>query len=130
MNTVSFHIGQMYHLFDDEEFLRDIYGFDDNPVEKARTARLWYVKFLLVLAFGMAFNARGQGGDAPLGSNLFLRAMSMLPSTTHLYREPVASIEILCSVSLYLQSVDMRNLAYNYGRKLSHILPIERLFRR
>ena len=118
VDTVKFHIGQMYHLYDEDDFMHDLYGFYDSPFEKARTARLWYIQFLLVLAFGMAFNAGGQEATAPPGSHLFARAMTMLPGTTHLYREPVASIEILCSISFYLQSADMRNLAYNYVRAL------------
>jgi proline utilization trans-activator len=96
--------------------MANLHTFYDNPTENARQLKMWFIQFLLVLAFGKAFLQPAMTSGIPPGSEYFLRAMNMIPDTERLYREPVPAIEVLCMVSLYLQSVDMRCSAYGYVR--------------
>ena len=121
-NTVIFHIGHFFYLFDEAGFIRELYEFYEKPSEKMRTSKMWYIQFLLVLAFGKAFLERPAKSSAPPGSKYFIQAMNLLPNTEAMYREPILAIETLCMVSLYLQSVDMRRSAYSYVRAQA-ILP-------
>lgn len=115
-NTVIFHIGHLFYLFDEAGFIRELYEFHEKPSEKVRTSKMWYIQYLLILAFGKAFLERPAKSTAPPGSKYFIQAMNLLPNTEAMYREPILAIEILCMVSLYLQSVDMRRSAYSYVR--------------
>jgi len=103
INTVRSHLGQLFHLFD--------------PVEKAKSARLWLVQFKLVLAFGKAFLAQSSTAGVPPGFEHFSNAMASLPDIMSLNQSkyPLESIEIFCLVALYLQSADHRNAAYVYA---------------
>ena len=46
------------------------------------------------------------------GEELFIRAMELLPDPAYMFNEPIASIEMLCVIALYLQAADMRTSAY------------------
>lgn len=113
-NTVKFNICQTFSLFDEIEFTKTLHDFYNSPVEVAAKSRLWYVQFLLVIAFGKAFLQQGRIDSTPPGSIFFVRAMNLLPNSESLYSEPVPAIETLCMISLYLQSVEMRCSAYSY----------------
>ncbi|THY14499.1 hypothetical protein D6D00_09772 [Aureobasidium pullulans] len=113
INAVKFHCGQMFHLFDEETFMRCFAIFHDPTViDKSSLMPLWFVHYLLILAFGKAFLARGTRGRRPPGAELFVQAMQLLPDTTFLCVRPVQTIEILCCACLYLQSLDYRSPAY------------------
>ena len=113
-NTVKFRICQLFHLVDEAGYMSELYEFYKNPSEKIRTSKLWYIQFLLILAFGKALLERPAKSTTPPGSVFFVQAMDLLPNTEDLYAEPILAIEVLCMVSLYLQSVDMRRSAYSY----------------
>ncbi|KAH7078116.1 hypothetical protein BKA63DRAFT_279762 [Paraphoma chrysanthemicola] len=115
-NTVKFHLGQTYHLFDESSFLVKLDEFYDSltPLEPTDSARLWHVHFLLVTALGQALLAPVMSGNCPAGNNLVARALDLLPDAHGLYVDPIVSIELLCCLSLYLQSIDHRNSAYVY----------------
>lgn len=114
-NIVKFHIGLYFHLWDDSLLATQLHRFytqDDMSVTDSN--RTWLVQLYLIMAFGKALTVRGRRDRSPPGSNYFTLAMSLLPDLAYLYRDVVASIEILCTISLYLQSADHRNAAYLY----------------
>ena len=116
-NTVKFRICQMFDLFDEAEFMKELHEFYTEPSEKLRCSKMWCIKYFLIVAFGKAFLERSTKPTSPPGSTYFIQAMNLLPNSEDLYREPIIAIEILCMVSLYLQSSDMRRSAYSYVRK-------------
>ncbi|RMD41182.1 hypothetical protein DV735_g3961, partial [Chaetothyriales sp. CBS 134920] len=113
INTASFHCGQIFHLFEEEEFMRyfAIFHQDKNGID--RVPLLWYVHYLLVVAFGKAFVARNAPDGPPPGAGLFVEAMRHLPEITLFPTDAIESIEILVCAALYLQCLDFRNAAYN-----------------
>jgi proline utilization trans-activator len=114
INAVKFHCGQMFHLFDADEFHRRLEKFYADPDEQTYRSDLWYTHFLLLLAFGKIFIMQKSAGKRPAGSEFFLKAMEILPPAYILCQEPVASTEILCCIALYLQCIDHRNAAHVY----------------
>lgn len=112
---VDFHFGQILHFFDETVFTQRLFSFyESQTVGKAEADRLWFVQFLLVLAFGKAFVVRKKQAQCLPGSNLFLRAVSLLPDCTMFFRDILTAIEVLTAISFYYQSADSRNVAYNY----------------
>ncbi|KAH6656516.1 fungal-specific transcription factor domain-containing protein [Truncatella angustata] len=114
VNAVKFHCGQMYHLFDDEEFHQNLQQFYSEPENPARQSSLWYIHFLLILAFGKIFIMQKSTGKRPSGTEFFVKAMQILPPAYCFPSDPVGSTEILCCIALYLQCVDHRNAAHIY----------------
>ena len=114
-HTFKFHLGQTYRLFDEVEFVNQIRDFYSDAQSKAEENRLWYVKFLLILAFGTAFNAsqRVQSKEPP-GAKFFVRAMGLMPDHTALWKDSLLAIEVLAMVGLYLYSIDERESAHVY----------------
>jgi proline utilization trans-activator len=117
INAVKFHCGQMFHLFDDEEFHRRLQQYYSEPDHVNTGFDLWYIHFLLILAFGKIFILQKCAGQRPSGCEFFLKAMEILPPGYILCQEPVASTEILCCIALYLQCIDHRNAAHIYVRE-------------
>lgn len=114
-NTVKHHLDQHYRFFDEENFTRYLNEFySGNSLQKATENRLWFVHFLLVLAFGNAFLLRSRNTQDPPGSKFFLRAMSLLPDHTDLWTEGLLAVEVLALAGLYLYSVDHRESAHVY----------------
>ncbi|THC96555.1 hypothetical protein EYZ11_003947 [Aspergillus tanneri] len=114
-NTVQFHFGHLYQMFDEKEFLQHLYGFYENAAVKVQENRIWYIQFLIVLAFGDAFLAPVRKSHNTAGwTKYFSRAMSLLPDTGGLWHDPTLAIEVLALIALYLHSVDMRDTAYCY----------------
>lgn len=114
-NSVKFHIGQLFHLFDEAEFMYHLHEFYKDPLRKAQKNGLWYIQFLLVLALGKAVIVQSrEGSSGPPGSDLFLRAMALMPTPAHLFSDALTAIELLCAVSLYFQLADLRNSALIY----------------
>jgi hypothetical protein len=121
-NTVKFHLSHRLRFFDDEAFSAKTAEFYDNPHETARSSRLWYVQFLVTLAFGKAILERPRGNTTPPGFNFFTRAMSLLPSIPEMQKsEPILAVEVLSLIALYMYCVDYRASAYAYvSLLLSH----------
>ncbi|KAI0198963.1 fungal-specific transcription factor domain-containing protein [Astrocystis sublimbata] len=115
INTVKFRLGQLYHLFDERIFSPQLYEFyaREPRHEPLPESRLWYIQYLLLMALGKAF-LYGFNDGRPTGMNLMPRALELLPDTVALYQDPILSVEILCCLGLYLQSLDHRNSAYAY----------------
>jgi hypothetical protein len=115
LNTVKFHLGHLYRLFDEQEFLRNLRGFYDDAPGKVRDNQLWYVQFLVILAFGEAFLVPARTtSNIAVWTKHFSRAMSLLPDIPALWKEPMLAIEVLALIALYFHSVDLRDSAYCY----------------
>jgi proline utilization trans-activator len=119
LNTVKHHLDQHYQFFDEESFIKQLQEFySDNSLQKATENRLWFVHFLLVLAFGNAFLLRSRNTRSPPGSKFFLRAMSLLPDYADLWTEGILAVEVLALAGLYLYSADHRESAHVHVRIL------------
>ena len=117
INGIRFHVGQLYHLFDERRFMEPFYELYEAPAEVARKNKIWYVQFLTILGLAKALVVQPSSGAATLpGSDLFLRAMSLLPDTSYLFSDALTAVETLCAISLYFQCADLRNSAYVYVR--------------
>lgn len=111
MNTVAFHLGQTYRLFDEQEFEQQIRAFYANALQRMIDSRLWLAKFQLILAFGTAFHTPPTDGPTPPGAKFFTRAMSLVPDAASLCGEGLLAAEVLALASLYLYSIDQREAA-------------------
>ncbi|WQF77306.1 hypothetical protein CDEST_02320 [Colletotrichum destructivum] len=127
-NTVKFHLGQNYQLIDEKAFTKDLeefyYGIAS---KKAAESRLWFVQFLLVLSFGQAFLSRSKTPKEPPGSKFFVRAMSLLPEPTSLWKDSLLAIEVLSLSGLYLYSIYQRESAQLYIAQAIRIAQLEGL---
>jgi hypothetical protein len=113
INGVKFRCGQLYHIFDEASFMAQFARFYDNPAKQKDCPRLWYVHFLLVLAFGKAFMVPSSKDQRPAGADLFVQAMQLMPDITFLCSDPLQAIEVFCCAALFLQCLDMRSAAFN-----------------
>ncbi|PTB50740.1 hypothetical protein M431DRAFT_533772 [Trichoderma harzianum CBS 226.95] len=115
-DTVKFYLGPMYHLYDEDIFRERLNNFyATGPwVEPPRSSRLWFIQYLLIMALGKALILPGSSDKRPTGCDYVLRAIDLLPDVHGYYTDSILSVEILCCLSLYLQSIDHRNAAYNY----------------
>lgn len=114
LNAVKFHVGQLFHIFDELSFIKGLYAYHENPVHRTSADPLWYIQYLLILAFGKAFTVQRGPSTRPAGCEFFVKALQLLPDLTHLNQCPMISTEILCCVALYLQSLDFRSSAYGF----------------
>jgi proline utilization trans-activator len=112
INAVKFHCAQLVHLFDEDEFMANLHAFYSNSEKGAWRESLWYIHFLLIIAFGKTFVQHKHHAPRPPGADFFVHAIQLLPDTNRLCREPVTAVEILCCISLYLQALDSRNAAH------------------
>ncbi|KAI0914528.1 fungal-specific transcription factor domain-containing protein [Ustulina deusta] len=122
--TVKFHLGQLYHIFHEETFIAGLHKFyEQGPyAEPLPDNRLWYVQYLLIMAFGHALLS-GYVGRRPAGSELVSRAIELMPDAFGLNQNPVLATEVLCCLALYLQSIDHRTGAFLYiGQAMSMAL--------
>ena len=115
LNAVKFHAGQLYHLYDEPSFTDGLYAYNADPVQQRAADPLWYVHYLLLLAFGKAFvSQRRPDHHRFAGYEFFAPALQLLPDAIYLYRYPMPATEVLCCVALYLHSLDFRSPAYGY----------------
>ncbi|KAF4497781.1 C6 transcription factor [Fusarium agapanthi] len=127
-HTFKFHLGQTYRLFDEVEFVNQIRDFYSDAQSKAEENRLWYVKFLLILAFGTAFlSSQPLPSKEPPGAKFFVRAMGLMPDHTALWKDSLFAIEVLAMVGLYLYSIDERESAHVYLGQAIRIAQLEGL---
>jgi hypothetical protein len=113
INAVKFRCGQLYHLYSESDFMDSLqqFYFGDG---QTMTNGLWYIHFLLILAFGKEFVQPKIQGKKPPGIGYFVRALQLLPEPNALCRDPMVSTEILCCIALYYQCLDCRSSAHNY----------------
>lgn len=113
INTVKFHCGQLFHVFENEQFMENFDRFHENGQTQGQCSELWYIHYLIVLAIGKSLVGRLRKGNKPSGGDLFVQAMQRLPDQIFLWTDPIESTEILCCAALYLQCLDLRIVAYN-----------------
>ncbi|KAI8268582.1 Proline utilization trans-activator [Colletotrichum sp. SAR11_239] len=115
INAVKFHCDQMFHLFEVDEFMVNMQNFyAKSSADRAEDTSLWYIHFLVILAFGKSLIQRKSEGKRPSGADFFVRALQLLPDVTALCKEPILSSEILCSIAWYYQALDFRHAAHNF----------------
>lgn len=133
LQSVKFRTHPILHLFDEADFSFHLHRFYESPATYGQSNRIWFVHFLILMAFGKAFVKQTQPTRGPTGSDLFARALRLLPDTTYLCYEPVESTEILCCIALYLQSIDHRSAAHIYvsacSKEITHLMSCDRLAR-
>lgn len=114
INAVKFHCGQVFHLFDETTFMKHFTQFQAG---EPNVDTLWYIHFLVILAFGKVFVTRRNETRKPPGADLFVQAMKMMPDLIYVYLQPVDSLiqcmEIFSCMALYLQCLDYRGPAYD-----------------
>ena len=113
INAVKFHCGRLFHVFDEQTFMSHFKRFHDSDDAKGDIPILWYVHYLLILAFGKEFVVRAAKGRKPAGADLYVKAAKLLPDIIYLRTDPIQSIEILICAALYLQCLDLRSGAHN-----------------
>jgi hypothetical protein len=116
LSTVKFHLGELFQIVDETHFVHHLKMFYQNPLQTAQQYRLWFVEFLLVLAFGKAFLVQsGPSSFAPPGSEHGTRALALIPNLQQLHEGHILSIEVLALAAIYCQSVDIRVAAFQYA---------------
>lgn len=121
INAVKFHCGQLFHIFDEATFMPQFTDFHGASPGLPRSRGLWFVHFLLILAFGKAFVARRKSDSRrPPGGEYFVHAMKLMPDITFLYKQPVQAVEVLCCQALYLHCLDFRSAAHNVVSLVLH----------
>ena len=111
IQLVQFSCGQLFHLFDEEDFMESCHRYYADTAPDASVS-LWLLHFYLVIALGKALQSRPhQGGHLPFGHDLFLAVLKNLPGPGVLFKQPLVSIEILSCAALYLQCIDHRQYA-------------------
>ena len=118
INAVKFHCGQLFHLFDEQDFMRNFSNYH-NQEHRGHCTDLWLVHYLLILALGKAFIVRVGQDRRPPGASLYVQAMKLFPDNTYLCHDPITSIEMLCCAAIYLQCLDMRATAYSLVSSMS-----------
>ena len=116
-NIVKYRLGELFGIVDEKGFLRSFDEFHKSPLKTAEMHPLWFIKYLIILAYGKALTSYPDpAAVAPSGSDLATRALSLLPDVAFLQDERPAllAIEILALIALYFQSLDMRSAAYQY----------------
>lgn len=121
INAVKFHCGQLFHLFEEHDFMEQFSIFYEKPDVAERVPDTWYIHLLLIIAFGKALVVGNVRSGSPPGSEFFLEAMTRLPEITLLCTDPIESVEILVCAALYLQCLDFRCTGYNLvGQVMKH----------
>ncbi|GAA84838.1 fungal specific transcription factor domain-containing protein [Aspergillus luchuensis IFO 4308] len=88
INAVRFRCGRLYHLFDDSDFKESLYSFYSEG-QRTRPRGLWYIHFLIIIAFGKMFTQVKYLKGKPAGISLFVKALQILPDHTLLYSSPM-----------------------------------------
>lgn len=112
VHSVQFHVSQVYHLFSEELFMSELHRFYESSMDDTFKQKLWYIQFLLIMAFGKALVTKGIEMEKPHGVELFVQAMKLLPDVSQMWTDPFTATEIYCCTALYLQCVDFRYGAY------------------
>ncbi|RSL54606.1 hypothetical protein CEP54_009772 [Fusarium duplospermum] len=113
INSVQFRCGTLFQLYDEDKFMRQFEQFHGNSDDNELMSPLWYVHYLILLAFGKAFVVQISKSASPPGSELFVQAMKMMPDLVLLDCCPIEKIQVLCSVALYLQCIFCRPAAHH-----------------
>ncbi|KAJ4327715.1 hypothetical protein N0V84_001822 [Fusarium piperis] len=104
INSVQFRCGTLFQLYDEDKFMRQFEQFHENSDENEPMSPLWYVHYLILLAFGKAFVVQISKSASPPGSELFVQAMKMMPDLVLLDCCPIEKIQIGQAISMALQT--------------------------
>ncbi|KAL3436127.1 fungal-specific transcription factor domain-containing protein [Aspergillus tetrazonus] len=124
INATKFRTGQMFHLFDEDRFMSQLHQFYEAPDRNLYTENVWFMHFLAIMALGKAFIGEKSCETTLPGAEYFTRAFMMLPDYSVLWKDPCAAAEGLCSMALYLQSIDWRTSAHNLIGQALRILQV------
>lgn len=119
VQSVQFHIGDSYHLLDEESFMSELSLFYKNPANEMQKRKLWYIHYLLIMAFGKACTSRSVERGKPPGVELFVQAMKLMPDLSQIWTDSFTATEIFCCGALYLHCSDHRFGAYLMVRSTS-----------
>lgn len=114
INSVKFRCCQLYYLFNEEDFMQQFALYHENPTEYPSISPLWYVHYLIILAFGKAFVVQTSKSQIPPGAELFVYAMKLMPDLTFFKCDPIEKIHVLCCAALFLQCLNYRPAAHRY----------------
>ncbi|KAL3595243.1 hypothetical protein FPOAC2_09566 [Fusarium poae] len=106
INSVKFHCGWLYTLFDEDTFMERFRRFHDSPAEYSRAEPLWFVHYLIVVALGKAFVVQSTKSRRPPGGDLFIQAMKLMPDFSFFECDIIDEMQVLCCAAIYLHSVD------------------------
>lgn len=114
INTVKFNCSQLFHLFDEDDFMASFHQFyaDPNQNVSSISTGLWYIHFCLIIALGKALLHRRQREKLPFGHEFFLSVVHHLPTSALFAKDPIVGLEVLCCAALYLQCIDHRHYAH------------------
>lgn len=119
--STKFRTYPLYYLFDETDFVQNLHCFYRDPSRFAHTHGLWFVHYLIIMAFGKSFVVK-QESIGPAGSEFFSRALNLLPDATYLSRDPVKATELFVCVALYLHCLDHRVAAHLYVSQRHSVL--------
>ena len=112
INSVKFRCGRLFYLFEEEDFMKQFTLYHEDPAEYAKTSPLWYVHYLVLLAFGKAFVLQTTQSQKPPGTEFFIQAMKLVPDFTFFDYNPIEKLQVLCCVALYLHCISCRPAAH------------------
>ncbi|KAI0153863.1 hypothetical protein BJ166DRAFT_594992 [Pestalotiopsis sp. NC0098] len=124
INSVKFHCGRLFYLFDEDIFMQKFALFHEDPHGFAQQDTLWYVHYLLILAFGRVFLARTKKSQQPVGIEMFVQAMKLMPDFTCYNADPIEEIQVLCCLALWLQIGQALRTALSRGMHTEMRSPI------
>ncbi|KXS98756.1 hypothetical protein AC578_9030 [Pseudocercospora eumusae] len=115
INAVKFHVGQIFHLFEEDVFMENfgrLHEQHSTCSNSSLKSSMWFKHYLLLLAFGKEFVARGGASQRPSGLEFFVQATATLPDLLFAEQDPYEELEVLSCAALYLHSLDCRGAAY------------------
>ncbi|KAJ5698666.1 fungal-specific transcription factor domain-containing protein [Penicillium macrosclerotiorum] len=112
INSVKFHCGQLFYLFEEGTFMERFEAFQQSPAEEALALPLWFCHYLLILAFGKGFVVQSTRLCSPPGAEQFVQAMHCMPDFSLFDGDPIETTQVLCCAALYLQCIHRRGPAY------------------
>ncbi|KAF4781920.1 hypothetical protein HER10_EVM0005103 [Colletotrichum scovillei] len=120
INSVKFHCCRLFYLFEEESFMEHFATFHASAADQSKVPRLWFVHYLILLAFGKAFIVQTSKSHQPPGADLFVQAMKLMPDFTFFECDYIERMQVICCTSLYLHCISCRPAAYRYiGQALS-----------
>lgn len=123
IDSVKFHCGQLFYLFEESRFMEQFATFQQNPAQEARSSPLWFSHYLLILAFGKSFVVQSTRSRSPSGAEHFAQAVQCMPDLTFFDGDPIEKTQVLCCAALYLQCAHSRGPAYRMVMMKTHCFP-------
>ncbi|KAE8155257.1 fungal-specific transcription factor domain-containing protein [Aspergillus avenaceus] len=112
ISSVQFHCNEIFYLFEESIFTKQMIAFKDDPLGKAHSSPLWFCHYLLLLAIGKSLVVQSAKLERPSGVEYFVQAMKCMPDLIFLDADPIEQTQVLCCAALYLQCLHHRTAAY------------------